>query len=220
MFGLPGQTLDEALTDLQAAIDKQPSHISWYQLTIEPNTLFHRQPPDLPDHDTKTDMSSRGKSLLEKHGYTQYEVSAYSQSGKQCRHNLNYWRFADYAGIGAGAHGKITDANKQCITRTHKPRHPRDFLKFAGSPVDTKNLTVLQPEEAVFEFALNQFRLQEGFKINDFTASTGLPYTAIADHIEAAMTHGLLTMHNQQIKHTEHGWLFLDDLIAKFLPEG
>ena len=220
MFGLPGQSLDEALSDLQTAINKQPSHISWYQLTIEPNTLFHSQPPELPDHDTKTDMSSQGKSLLEKHGYTQYEVSAYSQAGKQCRHNLNYWRFADYVGIGAGAHGKITDAAKQRITRTHKPKQPRDYLNFAGSPVATENLTVLQPEEAVFEFALNHFRLHEGFNISEFTISTGLPYTAIADHIESAISHGLLTMDNHQIKHTEQGWLFLDDLIARFLPEG
>lgn len=218
MFGLPGQSVEAALSDLQTAINKQPAHVSWYQLTLEPNTLFHSQPPELPDHDVKTDIFRHGQSLLGNHGYTQYEVSAYSRAGRRCRHNLNYWQFADYIGVGAGAHGKITDAAQQSITRVQKRKHPRDYMHSISADA-SESLTVLRPEDAAFEFALNRLRLAEGFQTKAFTAATGLPYTAIADHVEAAINDGLLFRDNDLIRHTEQGWLFLDDLVARFLPE-
>ena len=134
MFGLPGQTTDQALADLQTAMALQPAHISWYELTIEPNTWFHRHPPEQPDDNLLLTMQEAGRELLEKGGYTRYEVSAFSQTGKQCRHNLNYWKFGDYLGIGAGAHAKITDAASCTIARTSKIKHPRAYLDNAQSP--------------------------------------------------------------------------------------
>lgn len=219
MFGLPGQTVAAALADLQTAINQQPTHISWYQLTIEPNTLFHNHPPVLPDHDAKTGIFYQGQSLLENHGYTQYEVSAWSQQGKSCQHNENYWRFGDYVGIGAGAHGKISDASQQTITRTRKPKHPKEYLRNSGSTESTTGITLLRPEDAVFEFALNRLRLISGFRADEFVSATGLPYCTIEAFIDTAIENGLLTMDKDHIKHTPQGWLFLDDLVAIFLPE-
>ncbi len=169
MFGLPEQTESQALEDLQQAISLQPAHLSWYQLTLEPNTLFHASPPILPDEDTKSAMQQAGQSQLAAHGYTQYEVSAYAQAGRSCYHNLNYWGFGDYIGIGAGAHGKITDGGTG--------HHPADAGKNATRrrtltlpaqrPVSNGQRT-LTPDEAVFEFALNSLRLKQGFSLVEF----------------------------------------------------
>lgn len=219
MFGLPGQTTAEALTDLQTAIDKQPSHLSWYQLTLEPNTAFYHTPPALPDSERLWEIQHAGQGLLAEYGYTHYEVSAYSRNGRHCRHNLNYWQFGDYIGIGAGAHGKISDAASQQIRRTHKPRHPRGYLAVSGGPGARAAMRTLDSAAVVFEFALNRLRLKRGFTGSDFSKVTGLPYSAIEKRVASAIDEGLLMMNRQQIIHTERGWNFLDELVSRFLPE-
>jgi putative oxygen-independent coproporphyrinogen III oxidase len=219
MFGLPGQTVEQALADLAAATGLEPAHLSWYQLTIEPNTLFHNSPPELPDDDRKWAIQQAGQSFLAGQGYTQYEVSAYARAARHCRHNLNYWRFGDYIGIGAGAHGKLTDGGHGRITRRWKKRHPNDYLSSAGGAGCIAGQRQLSAEEAVFEFALNRFRLREGFTLEDFRAASGLDPKAIGPLLEQAAAAGLLTLHDEHVVHTETGWRFLDDLIERFLAE-
>ncbi len=218
MSGLPQQTVTQALDDLQQTLALEPEHLSWYQLTLEPNTLFHSAPPPLPDDDLKWDMQSRGHALLEASGYTQYEVSAWAKPGRECRHNLNYWRFGDYLGIGAGAHGKISDAAAQAVFRTRRRRHPQDFLAAAGTMDALDGDTPVAENDAVFEFVLNKLRLREGFSLADFSTATGLPAGLIAPIIEQAVHDGLLQNDGGRILHTERGWRFLDDLVAYFLP--
>ncbi|MGD8843221.1 MAG: radical SAM family heme chaperone HemW [Gammaproteobacteria bacterium] len=219
MFGLPGQTVEQALDDLATATDLEPAHLSWYQLTIEPNTLFHKQPPQLPDDDRKWDIQQAGQSLLAGQGYTQYEVSAYARAGRRCRHNLNYWRFGDYIGIGAGAHGKLTDGGHGRIVRRWKKRHPRDYLATAADAGRIEGQRRLAADDAVFEFALNRLRLREGFTLEDFRAASGLAPHAIRPLLEQAEDAGLLTLRDDHVAHTETGWRFLDDLIERFLAQ-
>ena len=219
MFGLPGQTPDQAIHDLIAAIELHPSHLSWYQLTLEPNTLFAAHPPALPDDDQKWEMQQQGQSLCARSGYFQYEVSAFAQSGKTCQHNQNYWQFGDYIGIGAGAHGKITDAGKGEIRRTWKVRHPAAYLATAHSAGAIDGERVLNESEAVFEFALNRLRLTKPFTLNEFEACCGLERGWITPLIRHARTDGLLNFEGERVQHTAKGWLFLNDLLERFLPE-
>ena len=219
MFGLPGQTTTQSCEDLLAAIELQPTHLSWYQLTLEPNTRFYAQPPVLPDNDTLWDMHNQGYSQLAAHGYTQYEVSAFAQAGRRCRHNLNYWRFGDYIGIGAGAHGKITDGGHGVVVRRWKQRHPQAYLETAGSEHcidDQRNLT---EAEMVFEFALNQLRLKQGFELDEFETRCGLPRSHILPLLQQAASDGLLLLDGSHVQHTDKGWRFLNDLLERFLPE-
>ncbi len=218
MFGLPGQDVAGALADLQLAIDKQPAHISWYQLTLEPNTLFYHQPPVLPDSELKWAMQQQGQLLLEKRGYTQYEVSAYAQRGRRCRHNLNYWRFGDYLGIGAGAHGKISDAASQSIQRHSKRRQPADYLAATERKMFTDTSRILSSNETVFEFMLNSLRLKEGIDRDVFTVATGLPFSTAEARVNTAIDADLLAWQAGRLVHTDRGWRFLDDLVAGFLP--
>jgi oxygen-independent coproporphyrinogen-3 oxidase len=219
MFGLPEQGEAQALDDLQQAINLQPAHLSWYQLTLEPNTLFHARPPELPDEDTKWAIQQAGQSQLAAQGYTQYEVSAYAQPGRRCYHNLNYWSFGDYIGIGAGAHGKITDGGHGVIRRRWKKRHPDAYLETAGSAACIDGQRTLTPGEAVFEFALNSLRLKQGFSLDTFEYNTGLVKKHIMSVLQEAQNDGLLSIDQDHVNHTDQGWRFLDNLIERFLTE-
>lgn len=217
MFALPGQTLDQAQNDLQQAISLQPQQISRYQLTIEPNTWFaHETPDDLPDDDLSWSMQSRGTQLLVDCDYQQYEVSAFARPGFECRHNLNYWHYGDFLGIGAGAHGKITLAAQNQILRNIKLRSPKDYLKSRGSEKTSSHKSI-DSSERVFEFMLNALRLTHGFDEKLFTERTGLELASIQAIIDTACEKGLLTHKNSLIKPTELGQQFLNDLQMLFL---
>jgi oxygen-independent coproporphyrinogen-3 oxidase len=220
MFGLPGQSLQQALSDIATAIALEPTHISHYQLTLERGTQFyHHPPPDLPDEDLLGEIQESCQRRLIAEGYSHYEVSAYARFGKYCRHNLNYWEFGDYLGVGAGAHSKLTDHVSGTITRLWKLKHPRDYLAHAGTS------KVLGGEEEVgeaqlpFEFMLNALRLVEGVPVDLFNERTGLPLTRIAAVLDRARDRDLLTVTADHLCPTDLGRRFLNDLIELFLPE-
>jgi oxygen-independent coproporphyrinogen-3 oxidase len=218
MFALPGQTPDQAREDLAGLIALAPEHISYYQLTLEPNTAFHANPPRLPDPDLAADLGEQGRELLVEAGYLQYEVSAYARPGRRCRHNLNYWRFGDYLGIGAGAHGKLTDPETGRVERRVKVRHPHAYLA-AGPGALVSSERFLVEEELVFEFALNVFRLTRGFERTLFESTTSLPWSRIRSLVADAISDGLLRMNGRRLEPTELGRAFVDDLVGRFLPE-
>ncbi len=212
MHGLPEQHLGEALSDLRQAIELAPPHLSWYQLTIEPNTSFGSRPPVLPDDDLLWDIFSQGHQLLTQAGYVQYETSAYAKPRFQCQHNLNYWRFGDYLGIGCGAHGKISFADGR-ILRTVKTKHPRGYME--GRYLDQQN--EVATEDRPFEFFMNRFRLLEAMPRRDFTDYTGLPESVVRPQIEAALNAGEISETATHWQITEHGKLFLNTLLERFL---
>ncbi|MCL6364245.1 radical SAM family heme chaperone HemW [Pectobacterium carotovorum subsp. carotovorum] len=214
MHGLPDQSLEEALDDLRQAIALNPPHLSWYQLTIEPNTLFSSRPPTLPDDDALWDIYEQGHALLSAAGYQQYETSAYAKSGYQCQHNLNYWRFGDYLGIGCGAHGKLTFSDGR-ILRTVKVRHPRGYMQ--GTYLDKQH--DVANDDRPFEFFMNRFRLLEAAPREDFTAYTGLDEHSIRPQLDQALAQGYLTETATHWQITEHGKLFLNSLLELFLAE-
>src|SRR3990167_6478510 len=217
MHGLPNQSIEDALYDLQTAIDFNPPHLSWYQLTLEPDTVFARHPPRLPDDENLWLIQEAGNQLLAKHGYEQYEISAYSKSNHRCHHNLNYWRFGDYLGVGAGAHGKITNLSNNTITRTVKTRNPSDYLNKA-IPFLSQEEQVL--EKAVsFEFMLNALRLIDGVDADLFLLRTGLPLATIEKIVEEAKQKGFLEKENARLKTTVLGRYFLNDCLDLFLFE-
>ncbi len=216
MFGLPGQTVEQALADVRMASAQQPAHLSIYQLTIEPNTLFHARPPTLPDDDTLWAMQEQLQALLAANGYQQYEVSAYARAGRECRHNLNYWRFGDYLGLGAGAHAKITDA--EGVTRLWKVKQPEAYLGTAGTGQATGGIQARTPEDVAFEFMLNALRLTEGFPAALFEERTGLPLDTIEPALRVAKTKGLIARGTEVIRPTETGRRLLNDLLQLFLP--
>lgn len=218
MYALPGQDLAMAERDLERAFALQPAHISHYQLTLEPNTVFHVRPPErLPDEDLAWDIQERCQALLEQAGYAQYETSAYARPGRQCAHNLNYWRYGDYLGIGAGAHGKITLGAEQAILRRWKQRHPATWMAAAGSAAAVGGDDRIDPERRPFEFMLNALRLHEGFAVAAFEARTGLPYAAIAAQVEQAVARGWLERDGGRIRPTALGRRFANDVIGLFL---
>ena len=219
MFGLPGQDNVQAIADLNSAIGHAPEHLSWYQLTIEPNTVFYRHPPLLPDDETLWSMQQTGQRLLAEHGYRQYEVSAYAQSERQCRHNLNYWCFGDYLGIGAGAHGKLTDPATGTITRQARHRIPASYMQYAGTDRTIADSYLLGETDTVFEFMLNALRLEEGVPLSLFEQHTGLSTDMIEPHLQKARLCGLLLEDDQFIRPTARGRCFLNDLIGMFLPD-
>lgn len=219
MFGLPQQTLSQALADLQQAIQLQPTHLSWYQLTLEPNTLFYKQPPVLPDEDLLVDMQLAGQALLAQHGYQQYEVSAYSQPQYQCVHNRNYWEFGDYIGIGAGAHGKYTNPADQSIHRYQKPRQPADYMQRVQQGQARSQTTTLVVADIIFEFMLNALRLQSGFPLSLFTERTGLALELLSNGLQQGMQRGLLELDGSWLKPSPLGWQFLNTTIQLFLPD-
>ncbi|WP_238349969.1 radical SAM family heme chaperone HemW [Pseudomonas sp. SWRI111] len=214
MHGLPDQSLDDALSDLRQAIALNPTHISWYQLTLEPNTVFWNQPPVLPEDDTLWDIQEAGQALLAEHGYAQYEVSAYAQAGRPARHNLNYWSFGDFIGIGAGAHGKLSHPDGR-IVRTWKTRLPKDYLNPAKSfQAGEKSLT---NEEMPFEFLMNALRLTAGVESRLYSERTGLSLDTLAEGRREAEQSGLLQVEPSRLAATERGQLFLNDLLQQFL---
>ncbi|MAB99714.1 MAG: YggW family oxidoreductase [Pseudomonadaceae bacterium] len=215
MHGLPDQSIDDALSDLRIAIAQKPTHLSWYQLTLEPNTVFWNQPPTLPEDDTLWDIQEAGQTLLAEHGYAQYEVSAYAQPGKAARHNLNYWTFGDFIGIGAGAHAK-TSSPDGIISRSWKTRLPKDYLN-PGKQF-TAGHRVLEPDELPFEFLMNVLRLTEGAASEMFTRRTGLPLSLLASARQEAEKRGLLKAEPNRLVATREGQLFLNDLLQQFLP--
>lgn len=219
MFGLPGQTPAQALADVRQAVQAEPSHISYYQLTLEPNTLFHAQPPVLPDDDARWDMQEAGQEALAAGGYTQYEVSAHARPGRRCRHNLNYWEFGDYLGIGAGAHGKHSDAATGTIVRYHKQKQPAAYMDTAGGGGATIARETLAPAALPFEFMLNALRLTDGFEEGLYAERSGLPLESIAPRIEQAIAGELLVREGPRLRPTELGRRFLNNLIERFLPD-
>ena len=215
MHGLPQQSMDDALGDLRTAIAQQPTHLSWYQLTVEPNTEFWNRPPTLPEDETLWDIQEAGQALLAEHGYRQYETSAYAQPGRQARHNLNYWTFGDFLGLGAGAHGKASSPDGQ-IRRHWKTRLPKDYLDPAKRFRAGDKL--LEPDELPFEFLMNVLRLTDGVPSALFTERTSLSTTQLAEGRHEAEARGLLEPDPQRLVATAKGQLFLNDLLQLFLP--
>jgi oxygen-independent coproporphyrinogen-3 oxidase len=213
MYGLPGQSRAEADADVEAAVAAAPAHVSHYQLTLEPNTAFAAAPPELPDPDACWDMQEAGAGRLRAAGFNNYEVSAWAAPGRECRHNLNYWRYGDFLGIGAGAHAKLTMADGS-VRRRSKQRHPRAFMEGARLAEDR----VVAGQELIFEFFLNHLRLRDGFEPAAFTARTGLAWEAAADRVGEAFDRGLLESRSGRIRPTALGWRFVNDTQAIFLP--
>ena len=213
MYGLKDQTIDMCLEDVMQAIELKPSHISFYQLTLEPNTLFAKYPPKLPIDEKIWDMGEQGAALLNQNGFRQYEVSAYSE--RPSEHNINYWKFGDYIGIGAGAHGKITDVESQQIFRTLKPKSPKDYLSKmqTGADISTKK----EVGNVAFEFMLNSLRLKDGFSSSLFESRTGLLIKSLSSELGRAENLGLLENKNNWIKPTSKGFNFLNELQEIFL---
>ena len=212
MYGLPGQTLAMARADIDAGVRMGTQHFSAYQLTIEPNTVFHSQPPTLPGHDAAADMQAMAEEALAVAGFEHYETSAFAKPGRRCRHNLNYWEFGDYAGIGAGAHGKLSFADR--VTRHERVKQPREYLAASGD-VEQR---VIAAKELPFEFMLNALRLVNGFPAELFAVRCGLPPSLIESALRAAVEQGMIERDLQRIRPTDRGRRFLNDLVALFLP--
>ncbi|MBT3812465.1 MAG: radical SAM family heme chaperone HemW [Gammaproteobacteria bacterium] len=214
MFGLPDSCEQDSLRDVQQAIELQPSHISFYQLTLEPNTYFHKYPPALPGDDAIFNEQLACQKLLAEHGYQQYEISAYAQQGKQCRHNINYWSFGDYLGIGAGAHGKISTVLPANIMRTTKPKQPQQYLRQAK---DDRLLQPIKESDLPLEFIMNHLRLKKGFSLETYTQRTGLAVQSLQPALGECVEQGLLLEHGQHYQCSEKGWHFLDSILENFL---
>jgi len=216
MYGLPGQTLAMARADIDEALQWKTTHLSAYQLTIEPNTVFHAHPPQLPEHDACADMQVMVEDALGAAGYEHYETSAFAKPGRRARHNLNYWQFGDYLGIGAGAHGKVSFVDR--ITRHARARQPREYMAAALRGASMVEDRVVDAREIAFEFMLNALRLVEGFDTELYAARTGLSLAGIAAPLAEAEAQGMLERSATRIRPTERGRLFLNELIALFLP--
>jgi len=219
MFGLPGQTRQQAMADLRIAMDLEPAHLSWYELTIEPNTWFCRHPPRLPNDQLLFAMQAAGHALLQARGYQRYEVSAYARAGRQCRHNLNYWHFGDYLGIGAGAHGKLTDAARQAIRRSARIRHPGDYLAARKGGTFRSMQQELAPADVILEFLMNALRLEHGFTAGTFETTTGLPLGVLEPGAARALDEGLLVQSEDRWYASEKGQRYLNDLLQYWMPE-
>ena len=218
LYALPGQSLEEAERDVRMACSLAPAHISYYQLTLEPGTVFHSRPPVLPDEDAAWQIQLAGQKLLQESGYIQYEVSAYAGPGARCRHNLNYWLFGDYVGLGAGAHGKVSLGVPDRILRTVKPKQPRDYQdRIARAPNSVGEETYIAAADLPFEFMLNALRLNEGFSGAGYRARTGLELEFLDEKLKRAAARGLLEPIPEGWRPTELGRRFLNDLQASFL---
>jgi oxygen-independent coproporphyrinogen-3 oxidase len=219
MHGLPGQTTGAALADLETALALAPEHLSWYQLTVEPNTAFATAPPGgLPDEDLAWEIQDAGLARLAAAGLRHYEVSAHARPGRECRHNLNYWEFADYLGIGAGAHGKLTRADG-AIERRWKARHPADYQARAAAGTAVGGTALLGPDDLALEFAMNALRLAEGVPLALYPARTGQPVAALAAPVARAVALGLLEPDSERFAPTPLGWRFLNRLVGLFAPD-
>ncbi|MCF1427386.1 MAG: radical SAM family heme chaperone HemW [Shewanella sp.] len=213
MHGLPNQTLKQALADIDTAASFQPPHLSWYQLTIEPNTLFHSRPPQLPDDEALWEIYRQGQQRLSKLGYQQYEISAYAKPGFQCRHNLNYWQFGDYLGIGCGAHGKVTLPGSDQIVRTVKIKHPKGYLSAGQYTFDT---TEVKLEDRALEYLMNRLRLMTPIPKAEFEARTGLSAAEVADGMNRGAQRGLVSISDSHWTLTDKGHFFVNDLLSQF----
>jgi putative oxygen-independent coproporphyrinogen III oxidase len=219
MHGLPDQSVEMALTDLRSAIELEPAHISWYQLTLEPNTVFYARPPaNLPDDDLAFEIQDRGQALLADHGYEQYEISAYARNGQRCQHNLNYWLFGDYLAAGAGAHGKLSSAAG--VHRYQKPANPLQYMITQEDPATSIDLKDLSRSDLMLEFMLNALRLNEGFAEDLFVARTGLSLEELEQTTTEVRRKGLLERNAVGIwRPTDLGTRFLNDLQSEFIVE-
>jgi oxygen-independent coproporphyrinogen-3 oxidase len=218
MYALPGQTLEQAVSDARTALSCDPAHVSHYQLTIEPNTLFHARPPVLPDDDLAWEMQDCCAAILTAGGYGQYEVSAWARAGRECRHNLNYWQYGDFVGIGAGAHGKLTNPGDGAVSRRVRKRHPREWMQAVQRGDAVAENRILTAEERVFEFFLNQLRLRRGVSRAHFEARTGLGWERVAERVAEAEERGWLAWEGELLAPTELGWRFGNEVQALFLP--
>lgn len=214
MFGLPDQEVSQAMLDLEAAIELAPSHLSWYQLTIEPNTRFHAHPPPTPGDELLWEMQETGRARLQDAGYLQYEVSAYAKAGHNCRHNLNYWTFGDYLGIGAGAHAKMT--TQHGISRRWKQKHPAVYMGRLGSGHKVFEERQLQAADLSLEFMMNALRLIQGVPRTLFEKRTGLPISVAEDGLSAAIEKGLIEQSEDYLRPTKLGRNYLNDLLGLF----
>ena len=217
MYALPGQTVAQAVADIDAAIGFSPVHVSAYHLTIEPNTLFHRHPPAVPDDEVSADMQQAIEIRLADAGYRHYETSAFAQSGREARHNLNYWTFGDYLGIGAGAHGKLSFADR--ILRQVRYKQPREYMEKAEAGVAVQQEQAVKVEDLPFEFMMNALRLVNGFDLSLFAARTGLPLHARRKELQEAESRGLIERDHLRLQPTLKGQRFLNDLLQIFLRE-
>jgi len=218
MYALPGQGALQSMYDVESAIAAGPAHISFYQLTIEPNTLYSAQPPKLPAEDMAWDMQPSGLEKLQSAGYMQYEISAFAKTGMQSRHNLNYWRYGDFLAIGAGAHGKVTLPSQGQVRRSVKHKHPERYMRALDSGDWKAADSVVDDNERVFEFFLNQLRLKQGVRVGDFSQRTGLPWETVETRVQQAVKKGFLTRHEKRLRPTTLGWRFVNDIQQMFLP--
>ena len=219
MFGLPGQSTSAALDDLQQALELDTSHLSCYELTLEPNTLFAKYPPTLPAHDEKSDMQDAIIERLAKYGFERYEISAYARTGSRCQHNINYWQFGDYLGIGAGAHGKISFANDGKVLRRWKHKHPTRYLDARTQEARIGDEAEIAVEDTGLEFMMNALRLIEGFPLPLFQAHTGVPIDPWHNAINTALEKGWMSQNGLQLHPTELGTNWLNELLELFLPD-
>ena len=219
MYGLPGQSIQQAVKDVETALQLSPSHISHYQLTLEPNTAFHANPPTLPGDESCWDMQEASSGLLAGEGFEQYEISAWARKGKPSAHNLNYWRYGDYLGIGAGAHGKITLAADNEIRRTSKQRHPKAYLRAIQTGDWLAESRSISENERCFEFFLNQLRLRGGVHVDDFSSRTGLDWDFARENVAKAEVKGLLKRQANRLVPTGLGWRFINEIQELFLPQ-
>jgi oxygen-independent coproporphyrinogen-3 oxidase len=219
MYGLPRQQPDQAMEDLDHALSFSPGHLSWYQLTIEPNTLFYKNTPPLPSEDDLWSMQEEGGALLKTAGLRNYEISAYAREGYQCRHNLNYWEFGDYIGIGAGAHSKLTDCENGAILRTVRHRLPDRFTRLAGDAGVITERKVLTDTDIVLEFMMNALRLAGGFTHELFESRTGIPVGGIMDVLASASDKGWLEVNQTEVKPTAAGRNYLNNLLQCFMSD-
>jgi oxygen-independent coproporphyrinogen-3 oxidase len=217
MFGLPGQSTKQAITDLQTACNLEPEHLSHYQLTIEPNTYFHKHPPQLPGDDNRWHMQQACHQLLSTHGYSQYEVSAFSKPGKESRHNLNYWQFGDYIGIGAGAHGKLTDLENGQISRRWKHRQPLAYMRHTADGNASSGTSTLDQSDILFEFLMNALRLKQGFDFDLFEQRTGLSKTHLINAC-SKIDPELIHISDRELKTSPRGYDFLNEVLEKLVP--
>ena len=219
MYALPQQTLCSASNDILQAIALNPTHISYYQLTIEPNTSFYRQPPHLPNTKLSWEIQQAGTELLTKYDYQQYEISAFSKQGHSCQHNINYWQFGDYLGIGAGAHQKLSIGLPHAITRSEKPKHPQQYINLMNDHQPKVHTYTLAKEDIIFEFMLNALRLKNGFNKSLFESHTGLTISDISEKIKTLVKEGLLIDKENSIHCSPKGYRFLNDVLQHWLPQ-
>ncbi len=218
MYGLKAQSLNAAMADLEEAISHKPEHLSWYQLTIEPNTEFFKRPPTLPPEDDLIAIQDTGLALLTSSGFARYEVSAFAKPERRARHNLNYWRFGDYLGIGAGAHGKITITSENRVLRTRKKKQPGHYLESWQSKGSfTAETAVISHDDIALEYLLNVLRLHEGFTAEQFQAGTGLGFDVIEKQVDSLQRKALLSRTGNVIRPTEKGQQFLNSVLEEFL---